>query len=385
MPENIIMKKSGLLISFIFICLGSMAQDFSGIWKGKIMTTEKFLPYELAISDSNGILSGYSYTTYTVNSVEMVAVRKIKVRTEGNTLFTDDEDLLYDNFHDKMAKKIKQHNKLIYQLQGNTPTLKGTFETNKTSELRSASGDIELAKVTPTTPTDVSRKLAEMNLLQEMSFTPLDPALKAKQVIKSNRIPYTKLQNVLPVMKSKPVVRFVYKDLPIRKIVAPVVVARTENPTIAKETPAPAIIEEPVPEKPKAPKVESTVAKAPSAAKALEGRTVENIETIYFHSDSLLLTLYDNGEVDGDTVSVIMNGKMILSKQGLSTKAIHKTVYVPNGTGDEIQIVMYAETLGSIPPNTGLLIIQDGNVRHEVRFSGDLKKNAGITLRRKTD
>jgi hypothetical protein len=47
---------------------------------------------------------------------------------------------------------------------------------------------------------------------------------------------------------------------------------------------------------------------------------------------------------------------------------------------------MYAENLGSIPPNTGLLIIMDGEKRYEVRFSADLKTNAAILLRRrKTD
>ena len=44
---------------------------------------------------------------------------------------------------------------------------------------------------------------------------------------------------------------------------------------------------------------------------------------------------------------------------------------------------MYAETLGSIPPNTGLLVIRDGQDTYEIRFSGDLQKNAGILLRRR--
>jgi hypothetical protein len=48
-----------------------------------------------------------------------------------------------------------------------------------------------------------------------------------------------------------------------------------------------------------------------------------------------------------------------------------------------MQLIMYAENLGLIPPNTGLLVIQDGNKRHEVRFSGDLEQNAAITLKRK--
>lgn len=107
-------------------------------------------------------------------------------------------------------------------------------------------------------------------------------------------------------------------------------------------------------------------------------------QTVSFTSDSLLLTLYDNGEVDGDTVSVLLNGQLILEKQGLSTAAIKKTIYIPANT-DRMELVMYAESLGSIPPNTGLLVIRDGKQLYEVRFSGDLQKNASIVFNRKKE
>ncbi|MEO6490488.1 MAG: hypothetical protein ABIO04_11145, partial [Ferruginibacter sp.] len=127
----------------------------------------------------------------------------------------------------------------------------------------------------------------------------------------------------------------------------------------------------------------STASSAPSFSAALAKREIETIQTVLFKSDSLMLTLYDNGTVDGDTVSIILDGKMILSKQGLSTNPVNKTIYVPQGSGDSMQLVMYAENLGSLPPNTGLLIIKDGNDRYEIRFAGDLEKNAAIILRRR--
>lgn len=107
-------------------------------------------------------------------------------------------------------------------------------------------------------------------------------------------------------------------------------------------------------------------------------------QTVYFSSDSLLLTLYDNGEVDGDTVSVLMNGELIIAKQGLSTTAAKKTIYIP-ASADRVELVMYAESLGSIPPNTGLLVIRDGKDLYEIRFSGDLQKNASIVFNRKKE
>ncbi|HMG66815.1 MAG TPA: hypothetical protein VK588_03980, partial [Chitinophagaceae bacterium] len=111
-------------------------------------------------------------------------------------------------------------------------------------------------------------------------------------------------------------------------------------------------------------------------------RKTEIIRAVSFHSDSLVLSLYDNGEIDGDTVSIILNGKVLISKQGLTAKAITKTVYASD-LNDSSVLVMYAENLGRIPPNTGLLVLQDGNERYQIRFSGDLQNNSAIILRRK--
>ena len=71
--------------------------------------------------------------------------------------------------------------------------------------------------------------------------------------------------------------------------------------------------------------------------------------------------------------------------QGLMSKAINKTIYLTPEMGDSIVLIMYAENLGSIPPNTGLLVIHDGDDIYEIRFSGDLKKNSSIILKRKRE
>ena len=57
-----------------------------------------------------------------------------------------------------------------------------------------------------------------------------------------------------------------------------------------------------------------------------------------------LNSCYDNGEVDGDTVSIVMNGEVIMPPLRSENHLYG---------GDSIKIVMYAETLGSLPPNSG--------------------------------
>jgi len=118
------------------------------------------------------------------------------------------------------------------------------------------------------------------------------------------------------------------------------------------------------------------------AAKAVAEREFDKPQEINFTSDSLVLALYDNGEVDGDTVSVLLNGEVIVAKQCLKTSAFKKTIYIPSGDF-QANIVLYAENLGIYPPNTGLLVVIDGEERHNVRFSADYKKNSAIVLKRK--
>ncbi|MEO8412129.1 MAG: hypothetical protein ABI472_00655 [Ginsengibacter sp.] len=65
------------------------------------------------------------------------------------------------------------------------------------------------------------------------------------------------------------------------------------------------------------------------------------------NSSNLMVTLYDNGEVDGDTVSVLLNGKVIMPMQGLSTRAINKTIYFAQGLGDSVILLCMQKTLAA--------------------------------------
>lgn len=138
----------------------------------------------------------------------------------------------------------------------------------------------------------------------------------------------------------------------------------------------------------KAPEIKPTVlnvelaSTVKSAAMEVKARSNVVQQTVMFSSDSLQLSLFDNGEVDGDTVSVLMNGNVIVAKQRLSTNAFRQTIYIDKNQ-DNIELIMYAENLGSIPPNTGLLVVKDGKDIYEIRFRGDLEKNAAIILKRK--
>jgi hypothetical protein len=97
-------------------------------------------------------------------------------------------------------------------------------------------------------------------------------------------------------------------------------------------------------------------------------------------SDSVRLSFYDNAEVDGDSISVFLNGNLVVAHQGLSERAFN--VYIQLDSTKEInEVSMFAENLGKYPPNTALMVISDGDKRYETYLSSDFKGNATIRLK----
>jgi hypothetical protein len=99
-------------------------------------------------------------------------------------------------------------------------------------------------------------------------------------------------------------------------------------------------------------------------------------------SSSVRLELYDNGEIDYDSVSLYLNDKMVLGSTMLKHDAI--TITLPLSDSLEYnELSMFADNLGLIPPNTAALILYDGKIRHEIMMTSDLNRSATIKLRRK--
>ncbi|HVM88724.1 MAG TPA: hypothetical protein VMT76_11095 [Puia sp.] len=103
---------------------------------------------------------------------------------------------------------------------------------------------------------------------------------------------------------------------------------------------------------------------------------------LYVESDSVKVTFYDNGDIDGDSISVFMNNRLVLSHQGLSAKAINLYMKLDHTTNMN-EISMFAENLGSIPPNTALMIVSDGKNQYEVYMSSSLTQSSTVRLIRK--
>lgn len=111
-------------------------------------------------------------------------------------------------------------------------------------------------------------------------------------------------------------------------------------------------------------------------------RQNEIAEEITVDSDSVTVDFYDNGEIDGDSISVFYNKQLIAFNRKLSTRSIHMNLGLDSAK-EVNEISMFADNLGSIPPNTALMLVSDGKKRYEVRLSSNLNKNATVLIRRK--
>ena len=103
---------------------------------------------------------------------------------------------------------------------------------------------------------------------------------------------------------------------------------------------------------------------------------------LLIESDSVKVTFYDNGDIDGDSISVFLNKQLVLSHQGLTARAINLYMKL-DSTKDVNELSMFAENLGTIPPNTALMIVSDGKNRYEVYMSSSLTQSSTVRLRRK--
>jgi hypothetical protein len=117
----------------------------------------------------------------------------------------------------------------------------------------------------------------------------------------------------------------------------------------------------------------------PSVTDEKKARSFKQIQHIDTDADTVKIALYDNAEVDGDSVSVFFDDAVILDRYMISDKAKELTIVIPKD-GQAHTLDLFAHNLGDIPPNTALIIITAGNKRYELRASYDLLTNARITI-----
>ena len=112
----------------------------------------------------------------------------------------------------------------------------------------------------------------------------------------------------------------------------------------------------------------------------LKNRINELNRELIVKDRSVRVRLYDNGEIDGDTISVYLGNKLVLAEKRL-TAAPLEIRFELTEEDNEQEITMVAENLGTIPPNTSLMIVEAGGERFEIRITSTEQKNAVVRFR----
>ena len=89
------------------------------------------------------------------------------------------------------------------------------------------------------------------------------------------------------------------------------------------------------------------------------------------------MELYDNGEIDGDSVSLFVNGELLV--QHIRLAAQPKMLLIPIDKSLPVNtLLLVAENLGRLPPNTALMVVTVRGKSYNLFLSTDYKKNASV-------
>lgn len=367
--------KSVLLFVLLGIGFGLQAQDLTGIWRGNFKRTpvgangrmldllggDERYKFEVQLDQNNKSFKGvtYSYLTTvfygkatcmgTVNpATKLVRIEELKiveVRMAGGS--------------DACVMTLN----MKYSKEGDEEFLEGTYSSfNTRDSTNCGKGTVFLRKVTTSDfyeePFLVKRK-NEKKKPEETKITPkkdttaivkttpkITPKTSTAQsnTDKKPNTSSTKQPDKTTVTETKPNVKIVQVDT-VKKV----------------DVKAPPLSGIPTP-------------------KVLASRENELVRTITTSATEIEINIYDNGTIDNDTISVFLDKKLVLSKKRLTEKAITLKVNLDENASYH-ELVMVAENLGEIPPNTSLMVVKAGKQQYEVRITSTEQKNAVVVFK----
>ncbi|MBS1513190.1 MAG: hypothetical protein JST86_20305 [Bacteroidetes bacterium] len=344
------MKRFVLLLFSISLFNISFAQEFTGQWKGQFTdNSTSFIgwggdkcDYVLELESRGDNVTGYSYTYFTDGGKRYYTICRLtgKIDKKSKSVEVTEVERTKTNVPNHIRNCFQIHH-LTFFKKGDVQTLEGNWNPAPNQE-----GDCGFGT------TVLSRRMLKKE-------TPVFNNAAARNTPKKS--------------SAKPKNNFTDKN----KTVAPPVVTNNNKPQVNTPSIKPATPVKPELKQPETTAVKTETTLQPKSELSADKRNTNILKTIELDNLTFRVDLYDNGEIDGDSISLFFNGKLLLSHKRLSDKAITLTL-----TSDDSrpvnELVMYAENLGEIPPNTALMVVTDGDKRYEVRITSDLEKSGTI-------
>lgn len=394
-----------LLISF-----SAQSQKLTGIWRGYFSSPngpyrEETYKYEIQIAQqANNSLKGvtYSYkTTVFYGKAELTGIYS----SASKNIILKETKLVDLKISDK-SEPCLMTCYLDYTKIGKLEVLEGNFiSINAKDKGDCGSGKVYLERVQTSdfkkedfllkkNPADSTRTLSSLNnTTRPVVKTPTTSTLKNNNDNTTSKpgvnIPSAKRTSPATAAKKPAVVQ--------KKTVAP------GKPITTAQAPAKGISKTPVKEdKPKQgtassanvkvqadpviPKKEEATVQTPQleirkipVPKVLLERENNLVRTINTSEENILIELYDNGTIDNDTVSVYHNNELVIKDGKLSYSPLTVKIKCTRAESRH-EIVLVAENLGDIPPNSALMVVKAGKERYEVFLYSNETRNAKVVI-----
>lgn len=107
-------------------------------------------------------------------------------------------------------------------------------------------------------------------------------------------------------------------------------------------------------------------------------RKVKVERILEVQSPNLLLKVWDNGTVDGDVVTLFLNGDQLVENYRVSKRKYGMNVKLSDETNF---LILHAEDLGDISPNTVAVSVDDGVKEQIIILSSNLKESGALMIR----
>jgi len=110
-----------------------------------------------------------------------------------------------------------------------------------------------------------------------------------------------------------------------------------------------------------------------------QDRQIKVERVLEVQNDRLRIRVWDNGTVDGDVATLFLNGEKLLDKQLVTKRKISIPVQLRK---DNNFLILHADDLGDITPNTVAVSVDDGVKEQTIILSSNLKESGAVMVRR---
>jgi len=337
---------------FVFaFSLSINAQMITGVWKGKINRQK----VEVKIIQNRDSLTGTSYYYESSSNYRRYSIKGYFDQNTNSAVWWDDQLLEEKSgrFNISSPGKMAMLSRADFNCPGGGKMMLDGKAADKENEDK-IKGDVDLDK----TPNHEFEDEWDF-IIDNYTVGTNDPDIIDSIDHIAQRSPGIEksAQSVIP---EKPVVAITTS--PIEKPVQ-------KNELPKQETKPIITIAEPV--KP-----------APTIEQKFTTRTKSFIKEIPLSGDSIELRFYDNAEIDGDSISLFLNDKLIFSHIRLTGNAYSIKLAVSE-LNQSNELIMVAENLGTIPPNTSYMVAIVNNQRYDAYLASTEGSSAMVRFVKK--